>query len=206
MGRGKLSILSPVNVAVFEGLLHPKERREIVTTTHSTSHLFSSMPSSRMHFISRALLLVTLLTMAPHAALAQAVSEWVKAYEAKVHDDSPYRLMSPLGFDANERYPVIVSLHGSGGKGTDNRKQLKQWNQQLAGKPIRTDYPCYVLAPQSTNLWDESHLRMIQAVIAELPAVDKDRIYMMGHSMGGHGSNILIQLSLIHISEPTRPY
>jgi hypothetical protein len=53
----------------FDGLLLPKGRRSIVTTTHSTSHLFSSMPSSRMPFISRALLLVTLLTMAPHAAL-----------------------------------------------------------------------------------------------------------------------------------------
>ena len=153
------------------------------------------MPSSHMPFISRTLLLVTLLIMAPHAALAQAASEWVNAYEAKVHDDLPYRLMSPLGFDANERYPVIVSLHGGGGKGTDNRKQLKQWNQQLAEKQIRKDYPCYVLAPQSTGLWDETHLRMIQAVIAELPGVDKDRIYMMGHSMGGHGSNILIQFA-----------
>ena len=148
-----------------------------------------------MPFISRALLLVTLHTMAPHADLVQAASEWVNAYEAKVHDDLPYRLMSPLGFDANERYPVIASLHGGGGKGTDNRKQLKQWNQQLAEKQIRKDYPCYVLAPQSTGLWNETHLRMIQAVIAELPAVDKDRLYMMGHSMGGHGSNMLIQLA-----------
>ena len=148
-----------------------------------------------MPFISRALLLVTLLTMAPHAALAQAASEWVNAYEPKVHDDLPYRLMSPLGFDASTRYPVIVSLHGGGGKGTDNRKQLKQWNQQLAEEQIRKDYPCYVLAPQSTGLWDETHLRKIQVIIAELPAVDKDRLYMMGHSMGGHGSNILIQLA-----------
>ena len=63
------------------------------------------MPSSRMPFISRTLLLVTLLTMAPHADLALAASEWVNAYEAKVHDDSPYRLMSPLSFDANDALP-----------------------------------------------------------------------------------------------------
>ena len=148
-----------------------------------------------MTFIIRALLLVTLSAVVPHAALAQVDREWVNIYEAKVRNGLPYRLMSPVGFDDNQRYPVIVSLHGAGGRGTDNRKQLKQWNQQLAGERIRKDYPCYVLAPQSTGLWDETHLRMIQAVIAELPAVDKDRIYMMGHSMGGHGSNILIQLA-----------
>ena len=148
-----------------------------------------------MTFIMRALLFVTLSAVVPHAALAQVDREWVNIYEAKVRNGLPYRLMSPVGFDDNQRYPVIVSLHGAGGKGTDNRKQLKQWNQQLAGEQIRKDYPCYVLAPQSTGLWDETHLRMIQAVIAELPAVDKDRIYMMGHSMGGHGSNILIQLA-----------
>ena len=148
-----------------------------------------------MTFIIRALLLVTLSAVVPHAALAQVDREWVNVYEAKVRNGLPYRIMSPVGFADNQRYPVIVSLHGAGGRGTDNRKQLKQWNQQLAGERIRKDYPCYVLAPQSTGLWDETHLRMIQAVIAELPAVDKDRIYMMGHSMGGHGSNILIQLA-----------
>ncbi|MDB4358295.1 prolyl oligopeptidase family serine peptidase [bacterium] len=148
-----------------------------------------------MTLIIRALLLVTLSAVVPHAALAQVASEWVNVYEAKVRNGLSYRLMSPVGFDDNQHYPVIVSLHGAGGRGTDNRKQLKQWNQQLAGEQIRKDYPCYVLAPQSTGLWDETHLRMIQAVIAELPAVDKDRIYMMGHSMGGHGSNILIQLA-----------
>lgn len=30
--------------------------------------------------------------------------------------------------------------------------------------------------------------------IAELPSVDVDRIYILGHSMGGHGTYILTQL------------
>lgn len=126
--------------------------------------------------------------------MAEEPASWVDLYKGHVVDKLPYRLMKPTGFDAAKRYPVIVSLHGAGGKGTDNRKQLKQWNQQLAGEQIRKDYPCYVLAPQSTELWDESHLRKIQAIIAKLPSVDRDRIYMMGHSMGGHGTNILVQI------------
>ena len=39
--------------------------------------------------------------------------------------------MKPLEFDAGQSSALIVSLHGGGGKGTDNRKQLKGWNRQL---------------------------------------------------------------------------
>ena len=55
-------------------------------------------------------------------------------------------------------------------------------------------FPSYVLAPQAEHLWDADHLAKIKAIIANLPSVDQDRIYMLGHSMGGHGTNILIQL------------
>ncbi|MCP4171636.1 MAG: hypothetical protein GY758_12785 [Fuerstiella sp.] len=60
--------------------------------------------------------------------------------------------MKPLEFDAGQSSALIVSLHGGGGKGTDNRKQLKGWNRQLAQDSNRTDYPCYVLAPQTDRL------------------------------------------------------
>lgn len=120
--------------------------------------------------------------------------DWANLYKPHADDTMPYRLMKPIGFEANQRYPVIVSLHGAGGKGSDNRKQLKGWNRLLAEKQTRSDYPCYVLAPQSTRLWDEAHLTSIKSLVAEMPSVDMDRIYILGHSMGGHGTYILIQL------------
>jgi len=49
---------------------------------------------------------------------------WVELYEPHADDEMPYRLMKPIHFDSNKLYPVIVSLHGAGGRGTDNRKQL----------------------------------------------------------------------------------
>ncbi|MDC0065564.1 dienelactone hydrolase family protein [Verrucomicrobia bacterium] len=51
-----------------------------------------------------------------------------------------------------------------------------------------------MLAPQTTRLWDAVDLKNIKDVIAALPSADKDRIYILGHSMGGHGTNILIQI------------
>jgi predicted peptidase len=119
---------------------------------------------------------------------------WIKLYEPNTHNKMPYRLMKPISFDKSKRYPVIVSLHGGGGRGTDNRKQLKDWNKLLADKIRRTDYPCYVLAPQSEGLWNKTHLTNIKSVIKALPSVDADRIYILGHSMGGHGTYILIQI------------
>ena len=116
-------------------------------------------------------------------------------YQPQVFKKMPVRVMKPLGFDAKQTYPVIVSLHGSGGKGTNNKKQLKDWNRQLAEKQRRTDFPCYVVAPQSDGLWDDEDLEKIQTLIKTLPAVDIDRIYVMGHSMGGHGTYIFIQLA-----------
>lgn len=102
--------------------------------------------------------------------------------------------MKPLAFNESKSYPVIVSLHGGGGRGEDNLKQLKVWNEQLTNEQRREDFPCYVLAPQADHLWDEVHLNKIKGIIAELPSVDMDRIYVMGHSMGGHGINVILQI------------
>jgi len=121
-------------------------------------------------------------------------SDWIKLYEPNTYNNMPYRLMKPIAFDQSKRYPVIVSLHGAGGRGTDNRKQLRDWNRLLADKKRRTDHPCYVLAPQSEGLWNKTHLENIKSIIKALPSVDMDRIYILGHSMGGHGTYIFIQI------------
>jgi predicted peptidase len=95
--------------------------------------------------------------------------------------------------ESKKKYPVILSLHGAGGKGNDNKRQLKPWNQQLAEDKVREDYPAYVLAPQSPGLWNTEMLTLIKEVIAEIPNADLNRIYILGHSMGGHGTFIYIQ-------------
>jgi predicted peptidase len=110
-----------------------------------------------------------------------------------VIDEMPYRLMPPIHFDAAERYPVLISLHGAGGRGDDNGKQLKSWTQQLALESNRSDFPCYVIAPQSNSHWEIERFDAVKQVIETLPAVDMKRIYIMGHSMGGHGTFLWTQ-------------
>ena len=129
------------------------------------------------------------------SADSRPANAWQKLYKPLESKGLPCRVMQPIRIDAGQKYPVIVSLHGAGGKGSDNRKQLKVWNKQLAETARRTKFPCYVVAPQAPELWNAKHLQHIQKIIQELPAADMDRIYILGHSMGGHGTYIFIQLA-----------
>ena len=147
----------------------------------------------RLNYLAILLLAVHLPAGAQATGTADS-QDWVRVYEPHADDEMPYRLMRPIGFDPDKRYPVIVSLHGGGGRGADNRKQLRGWNRLLADDARRAAYPSYVLAPQSPRLWGAAHLVRIKAIIAELPAVDMDRVYLLGHSMGGHGTFILLQV------------
>lgn len=156
------------------------------------------MHKSEKHTLRWIVLTILFLAIHPygHAQVSdgKASVNWIDHYVPHADDEMSYRLMKPIGFDSNKLYPVIVSLHGGGGRGTNNRKQLKGWNRLLAEEQRRSDYPCYVLAPQTTRLWDAAHLKKIKDVVEALPSIDMDRIYILGHSMGGHGTYILIQI------------
>ena len=142
----------------------------------------------------RSKLAITLCVFFSFCISMLPAANFSELYEPSVYKEMPYRLMKPVNFDTKQKYPLIISLHGAGGRGNDNKKQLKDWNKQLANETVRKDFPCYVLAPQSKSLWNAQTLAFIKEVIATLPAVDMDRIYILGHSMGGHGTFIYIQL------------
>jgi len=128
-----------------------------------------------------------------------------KKFEARTHKSGwvmPYRLFRPA---SREKLPLVLYLHGSGGLGDDNEKQLSlgnvfgtlSWllpeNQQR--------FPCYVLAPQTDRGWirykedrpiagfgdgAKLALEIVDDVRREF-AVDERRIYVAGQSMGGAG-------------------
>jgi predicted peptidase len=128
-------------------------------------------------------------------AAKTADTTFISLFEAHQIGELPYRLSRPIDFDRTKKYPVILSLHGAGGRGTDNKKQIvdSKWLGYLAGEEIRKNYASYILAPQSAGLWDEKQLDALKSVIKDLPSVDLSRIYVLGHSMGGHGTYLFIQ-------------
>jgi predicted peptidase len=134
-----------------------------------------------------------------------------KKFEARSHKSDwlmPYRLFRPA---SRKKLPLVLYLHGSGGVGNDNEKQLGLGNifgtlswvlpehQQL--------FPCYVLAPQTDRGWIRykedvtdgvpkpvagfgDGARLALEIVDEVRrefAVDERRIYVAGQSMGGAG-------------------
>ena len=103
----------------------------------------------------------------------EAAPEWVlKLYEPSEFNGMPYRLMKPIDFDPNKTYPLILSLHGAAGKGTDNLRNIKPWNLYLAEETLRRKHPCFVLVPQMNSGWRVSGNKNTptQEEIAALPA------------------------------------
>lgn len=132
---------------------------------------------------------------------------------ARTQDGLPYRLFTPVNYDAAQKYPLVVYLHGAGQRGTDNMRQTTEWNSMLAwllDAQNRAQYPAFIIAPQISGnqqwvdwswgqrtsysvdtLAETPYLQRVRAAITALQAefsIDADRIYAMGVSMGGYGT------------------
>jgi predicted peptidase len=89
-----------------------------------------------------------------------------------------------------EKLPLLISLHGAGGKTWTIEEQLKRSAEvkglslaELAGKEL------ILLEPNSYDIWDSNTLNiMLDYVLKTYPEIDINRIYLMGHSMGGKGT------------------
>jgi predicted peptidase len=119
----------------------------------------------------------------------------------------PYRVwQAPVTGD--ERLPLVIFLHGAGGRGNDNRTQLRDGLVQLLAA-IQQRHPCVLIAPQCpadvkwTGInWQQRPLAertpkptrpaaAVLELIAELITmrpIDRTRIYLTGVSMGGSGT------------------
>ena len=132
-----------------------------------------------------------------------------RKFEARSHTADftmPYRLFRP---EAAGTLPLVMYLHGSGGLGDDNEKQLGLGN--FFGTRVwilpehQKRFPCYVVVPQTDRGWikydyskrtaqelpglgDGSRLALeiVDRLTREFP-IDQRRIYVTGQSMGGAG-------------------
>jgi len=82
-------------------------------------------------------------------------NDWMDMYEERMFNEMPYRLLRPIDLAdyPNRAYPLILSLHGAGGKGTDNVKNLRHWNEIFTEEDHRRRYPGFVVAPQTPMRW-----------------------------------------------------
>ncbi len=87
---------------------------------------------------------------------AAAVSAQVlELFEAREFKEVKYRLLKPFDLAKNpdQKYPLILSLHGAGGIGNDNVRNLREWCVDMAQEEWRRKHPCFVVAPQTFGFW-----------------------------------------------------
>lgn len=124
----------------------------------------------------------------------------------------PYRLLTPKNNIGTKKYPLILTFHNSTRIGTDNESQLEPLARIWLRDDVYSKFPCYVIAPQfskrSSNYEniagdiqaakpsDEAIavLELIRNIEKEYPNIDKDRIYLMGYSMGASTAQNLLNL------------
>jgi predicted peptidase len=133
-------------------------------------------------------------------------------FEARTFADGdfklPYRLLKPQGYNAKQKYPLVIFLHGAGERGNDNQQQLVHGMNDFASDAVMTKYPAFVIAPQCPEgqAWGginrlamlptpaneltpalDATLRAVEALRQEF-SIDDKRIYITGLSMGGYGT------------------
>lgn len=127
-------------------------------------------------------------------------------FEARTYMNSQgdillFRLMEPLDYDPNKKYPLVVCLHGGGGWGTDNVKQIEgSWVAQiLMEQHNRKQYPAFIFVPQCPPgfSWGggiPNHPGIDILVFETITSLEEEfeidgkKRYVMGSSLGGYGS------------------
>ena len=101
-----------------------------------------------------------------------------------------YRLFVPAAYGADnaKRWPIVVFLHGSGGRGNDlNKLGYRGLLKEVRANP---DFPFILVAPQcpSNQFWSAEVLNSLLDEVTRNLRVDTNRIYLTGLSMGGYGA------------------
>jgi predicted peptidase len=97
-------------------------------------------------------------------------------------------LPKAYGLDKEKHWPVILFLHGSGERGTDLNKVKTLGPPKLVSEG--KEMPFIIVSPQAPegSNWDPDALTALLDEINNQYAVDQDRVYLTGVSLGGSGT------------------
>ncbi|TYO93058.1 phospholipase/carboxylesterase [Elizabethkingia miricola] len=138
-------------------------------------------------------------------------------YQKKVFSykdkELPYRFLLPQNVDNKKKYPLVITFHNSSRIGHDNENQLEHLARIWLRNDIYSRYNCFVIAPQfgkrSSNYAENNEgtlvskpsedvlalPELIKKITAEYPEIDKNRIYLVGYSMGASTAQDLLSIT-----------
>jgi MYXO-CTERM domain-containing protein len=170
---------------------------------------------AKMRAVATLGLRIALASLLSLAFIRDAHAVTVDDFLPLAYDDGqghtlPYRLFVPEGYQPGNSYPLVVFFHGAGERGTDNVAQLNQGACMVfADESNQTRWPVFMLAPQcpGDQQWVDmdwslpsgiqpieptwpmaATMGVVDQLLAEYPAIDPERVYVTGLSMGGFGT------------------
>lgn len=131
-------------------------------------------------------LALTILCLACTIAHGQETKE---KFSATITKDvaAQYIVVTPEGFNAQKKHPLLIFLHGRGESGDDLDKVKIHGPYKTVAK---LKLPFIIVAPQTPldERWDGDMLSaLVDHLLEELP-VDRERVYLTGLSLGGFGT------------------
>ncbi len=100
-----------------------------------------------------------------------------------------YLVKYPEGFTEGNRYPLLILLNGAGSRGDDI--DVLRTGSFFSFTAEHEEFPFVVVTPLCTeNTWFDMWERLMQLVrhVTGLPFVERDRVYLLGASMGGYAT------------------
>lgn len=140
-----------------------------------------------MKYLLSLLLFSFIISSSYSQSQKQSVNNFSK--EIKVTVSANYLLYLPPNYaESDEEFPLVLFLHGAGERGTDIEKVKVHGLPKLINEG--KDFPFIVVSPQCPDdiFWNVDVLIALLDEIEENYRVDKNRIYVTGLSMGGHGT------------------
>lgn len=141
-------------------------------------------------------------TAGPTKPVAGPFAELVTGdWALSTYKDLPFALYAAKDLNAARPIPLVLALHGKS-QNNENGKQVGGWMKSFAKEDNFKKNPCIVVAPLcyqpyggSGGGWSDKPgveaVALVKELMKSLP-IDKERIYVVGHSMGGFGTCHLI--------------
>lgn len=102
-----------------------------------------------------------------------------------------YRVYVPKDRQPGKKLPVMLYLHGSGSRGTDNETQVRGFNKFIGEDPQNFNFIIVFPQGRSETFWDTKMLEQATAALDQSVKEfdgDEKRLYVSGWSLGGVGA------------------